>query len=71
MKTLRAGTRGSALALRQTALIAEELQRMDPELTVEPVIIRTSGDRIQDRPLADAGGKGLFVRELESAMERR
>lgn len=69
MKLLRAGTRGSDLALRQTRLVAEELRSVFPDVQVEPVIITTTGDRIQDRSLADAGGKGLFVQELEEAMK--
>lgn len=70
MRVLRAGTRGSALALRQTEIAAKALEAANPELKVEPVIIRTRGDQIQDRSLADAGGKGLFVQALEEAMLR-
>lgn len=68
MRVLRAGTRGSDLALYQTKQIATALEAADPQLKVEPIIITTSGDRITDRSLADAGGKGLFVRELESSL---
>ncbi|HEX4862025.1 MAG TPA: hydroxymethylbilane synthase, partial [Rhizomicrobium sp.] len=60
---LRLGTRGSKLALVQANMVAG--------LTSAPceiVVLKTSGDRIQDRPLADAGGKGLFVKELEDAL---
>lgn len=67
---VRVGTRGSPLALAQ----AEELRRrlveacgLDPRSVVIHVI-RTSGDRIQDRPLADLGGKGLFTKEIEQAL---
>lgn len=70
MRVMRVGTRGSELALRQSHKIAEQLQAAVPDLRVEPVVIRTSGDRIQDRSLAEAGGKGLFIRELEEAMLR-
>lgn len=70
MKTLRAGTRGSQLALCQTRLIQKQLEAADPDVRVEPVVIRTKGDKIQDRSLAEAGGKGLFIRELEEAMLR-
>jgi hydroxymethylbilane synthase len=67
---IRIGTRGSPLALVQ----AEEVRRrllaahgLESEVLVLEVI-RTSGDRIQDRPLADAGGKGLFTKEIEEAL---
>jgi len=67
---LRLGTRGSPLALAQARMVAEMLRRahgMAPEqIAIEA--IRTSGDRIQDRPLADAGGKGLFTKEIEEAL---
>lgn len=64
------GTRGSPLALAQAnetrRLLAEVLGR-DIE-TVALKLIRTSGDNIQDRPLADAGGKGLFTKEIDAAL---
>ncbi len=65
---LRLGTRGSALARSQSRLVAGALEKAHPGLTVELVIIRTSGDRIRNRPLYDEGGKGLFTRELEQAL---
>ncbi|MGH7214418.1 MAG: hydroxymethylbilane synthase [Tepidisphaeraceae bacterium] len=67
---LRLGTRGSLLALSQSRLIAVELQRLQAGLDVELVTIKTTGDRITDRPLYDAGGKGLFTKELELALLR-
>jgi hydroxymethylbilane synthase len=67
-ETLRLGTRGSALAVCQTEWVAAELCRLTPGLPVEVVRIRTSGDRIQGRPLAEIGGKGLFVKEIEEAL---
>lgn len=66
-QTLRIGTRGSKLARAQTASVQEALRR-SCGLGSELVVIRTSGDRIQDRPLADIGGKGLFAKELEEAL---
>jgi hydroxymethylbilane synthase len=67
---LRLGTRGSPLALAQARMVREGLAKthgFDPErIAIE--VIRTSGDRIQDRPLAEAGGKGLFTKELEEAL---
>src|SRR5205814_8866382 len=73
---LRLGTRGSKLALRQAGLVRDALAAAVPALgapdAIEIVAIRTTGDRIQDRPLAEAGGKGLFVKEIEEALlERR
>jgi hydroxymethylbilane synthase len=67
---LRLGTRGSPLALAQARMVRQALAAahgFDPEqIAIE--VIRTSGDRIQDRPLADVGGKGLFTKEIEEAL---
>lgn len=65
---LRIGTRASELALAQTGWVAERLRRAHPDLAIEIVHITTSGDRIRDAPLAQFGGKGLFVKEIESAL---
>ena len=69
---LRLGTRGSKLALIQAGLVRDALAAAVPELTasgaIEIVAIRTTGDAIQDRPLSEAGGKGLFVKEIEEAL---
>jgi hydroxymethylbilane synthase len=69
-KPLRIGTRGSPLALAQTELLATALKAKHPHLkdNIEIVTITTSGDRIQDRPLSEAGGKGLFTKEIEDAL---
>jgi len=67
-KTLKIGTRGSKLALWQANHIADLLRQQEPGLTVELEVIRTTGDRVQDRPLAEIGGKGLFVKEIEEAL---
>lgn len=64
--TLRLGTRGSRLALTQAEMVRESLAAAG--IACELVPIRTTGDRIQDRPLAAAGGKGLFTKELEEAL---
>jgi hydroxymethylbilane synthase len=69
---LRIGSRGSPLALAQAHETRERLARahgVDPA-GFEIVIIKTSGDLIQDRALAEAGGKGLFTKEIDSAMLR-
>jgi hydroxymethylbilane synthase len=65
---LRLGTRGSPLARAQSALVRAALEAAHPGLVVEPVYIRTTGDRLQRGPLAPAGGKGLFVKEIEEAL---
>src|SRR6185312_2905037 len=61
-------TRGSALALWQANHVKARLTAIAPELTVELLVIKTSGDQIQDIPLAKVGGKGLFVKEIEQAL---
>ena len=70
---LRLGTRGSPLALTQAHMVRQALAQahgLDPDrIAIE--VIRTSGDRIQDRPLAEAGGKGLFTKEIEEALLAR
>ncbi len=72
---LRLGTRGSKLALTQAGLVRDALAAAVPALgapdAIEIVAIRTTGDAIQDRPLAEAGGKGLFVKEIEEALLAR
>jgi len=65
---LRIGTRGSALALWQAEWVKTRLEALWPELQVELVPIRTSGDTIQEVSLSTLGGKGLFVKEIEEAL---
>jgi hydroxymethylbilane synthase len=67
-RRLIAGTRGSALALRQTALVVERLRALHPGIDVRTVELRTEGDRDRHSPLSVIGGKGIFVKELESAL---
>lgn len=67
-KNIRIGTRGSKLALWQANFIKKEIEKFFPDLEVELNIIKTTGDRITDRPLAMVGGKGLFVKEIENAL---
>jgi len=65
---LRIGTRGSRLALAQAEWAQRRLEAVHASLRTELVVIKTSGDRLHDVPLHQVGGKGLFVKELESAL---
>jgi hydroxymethylbilane synthase len=67
---LRIGTRGSPLALAQTYALRRALDAAHgwDETAIDIVIIKTSGDLIQDRPLTALGGKGLFTKEIEQAL---
>ena len=67
-RRVRIGTRGSQLALRQAEEIAAGLRRAWPRIEVELVPIRTSGDRLATAHLAEVGGKGLFVQEIDEAL---
>lgn len=69
-KRIRIGTRGSTLALQQTAWVRDKLAESYPDITLEVIRIRTTGDKIIDVPLAKVGGKGLFVKEIEEALVR-
>jgi len=62
------GSRGSKLALWQSNHIAEQIKQHYPEMEIEIQVIKTQGDKILDVPLAQVGGKGLFVKELEEAL---
>ena len=68
LTTIKIGTRGSALALVQANWIKDKLSKQFPDLTIELEIIQTKGDKILDVPLANVGGKGLFVKEIEEAV---
>ena len=71
-RPLRIGTRGSPMALHQAQLVHDRLRAVHPELAadeaLELVPIRTTGDRVQTRLLAEIGGKGLFTKEIEEAL---
>lgn len=71
-RPIRIGTRASPLARTQTEAVRRRLSAAHPELggdeAIAVVAIRTTGDKVQDRPLAEVGGKGLFTRELDEAM---
>jgi hydroxymethylbilane synthase len=66
--TLKIGARGSPLSLAQTGRVKLALTSFRPGLDVEIVPIKTTGDKILDAPLAQIGGKGLFVKEIEEAL---
>jgi hydroxymethylbilane synthase len=65
---IKIGTRGSALALAQSNWVAAQISGRHPDCRVELVIIKTTGDKIQNVPLAEIGGKGLFIKEIEEAL---
>lgn len=67
-RSLRIGTRGSLLALRQSENVKAALEALDPKLRIELHVIKTTGDKVLDVPLAKVGGKGLFVKEIEDAL---
>jgi len=70
MKSIRIGTRGSKLALTQAIWVEQQLRQQEPQLEIEQVVIKTSGDQQQGQTAAEAGArkKGLFVKELEEAL---
>ena len=65
---LRIGSRDSALAVIQAKMLMAHLEKTHPELQLELVTMKTTGDRILDRTLDQVGGKGLFVKELDHAL---
>lgn len=67
-RPIRIGTRGSQLALWQANWVKSRLESLYPDVTIELEVIKTSGDKIVDVPLAKVGGKGLFVKEIEQAL---
>ena len=71
MSKLTIGSRGSPLALWQANWVKDLLLGHHSDLAVDIKIIKTSGDRIQDVPLAKIGGKGLFVKEIEEGLLKR
>ncbi|HOY66700.1 MAG TPA: hydroxymethylbilane synthase [Candidatus Ozemobacteraceae bacterium] len=71
IERLRFGTRGSKLALWQTRHVVGLLGTRRPEIAVDEVLISTLGDRVTDVPLFRVGGQGLFVAEIERALQER
>jgi hydroxymethylbilane synthase len=71
LRRLRLGTRGSRLALWQSSWVARAIADLPHGPEVELTILKTRGDAVTDRPLAEVGGTGVFVKELEDALLRR
>src|SRR5438876_1137400 len=65
---LSIATRGSQLALWQANHVRDLLLRRDPDLEIDLLVLKTTGDVVQDRSLAEIGGKGLFTKEIEEAL---
>jgi hydroxymethylbilane synthase len=70
-RKIRIGSRPSKLALAQAAIVRERLTKEIPGVEIEIIEIRTSGDKMTSASLADVGGKGLFIKELEQALAAR
>lgn len=68
MNIIRIGTRGSKLALRQALMVQEAILQADNRIEAKIVVVHTKGDKIQDKPLAEIGDKGVFASELEQAL---
>ena len=68
MKTIRVGSRESRLAVIQSNMVMDAIRAYDPEMDVQLVTMKTTGDKILDRTLDKIGGKGLFVKELDAAL---
>lgn len=68
MRTIRVGSRESKLAVIQSELVMDAIRASHPDITLELVTMKTTGDKILDRTLDKIGGKGLFVKELDAAL---
>ena len=68
MRTIRVGSRESVLAVVQARLVMDAIRRAHPDIELELVTMKTTGDKILDRTLDKIGGKGLFVKELDAAL---
>lgn len=67
-QSLKIGTRGSKLALWQADHVSNLISKEYPNLQIEIVVIKTTGDAVLDSPLSEIGGKGVFVKEIEEAL---
>ncbi|HSF59725.1 MAG TPA: hydroxymethylbilane synthase [Candidatus Binatia bacterium] len=70
MKSIRIGTRGSELALAQTAWVKAKIEEQYPDARIETILIKTSGDRFSETSVRAIGGKGIFTKEIEDALLR-
>jgi hydroxymethylbilane synthase len=70
MKSIKIGTRGSTLALAQTAWVEKKLKEQYPDALIETILIKTSGDRFFEASVQAIGGKGIFTKEIEDALIR-
>lgn len=70
-RTIKVGSRGSALALTQTKWVVERIKEKHPGVPIEIIIIKTIGDKLPNAPLSEIGGKGVFVKEIEEALLRK
>ncbi len=68
MKKIRIGSRDSKLAIIQSELVMAAIREYDPDIKLELITMKTTGDRILDKTLDKVGGKGLFVKELDNAL---
>ncbi|MGH7873190.1 MAG: hydroxymethylbilane synthase [Candidatus Binatia bacterium] len=68
MRRIRLGSRGSTLAVAQSTWVRQQLMSQHLDVEVEFSVIKTSGDRLIDRPIANVGGKGVFTKEIEEAL---
>jgi hydroxymethylbilane synthase len=71
MKSIRIGTRGSKLALAQTAWVNAKVAEQYPNARIETIVIKTSGDRFSETNIRAIGGKGIFTKEIEEALLRQ
>ncbi|MBQ1545409.1 MAG: hydroxymethylbilane synthase, partial [Clostridia bacterium] len=71
MRTIIVGSRESPLAVVQSRLVAEQIERTGGTVKAELRTMKTTGDRILDRSLDEVGGKGLFVKELDLALREK
>ena len=68
MSIVRIGSRQSRLAVIQAEIVKQQIERAHPRVRVEIITMKTTGDKILDKSLAEIGGKGLFVKELDKAL---
>ena len=71
MRKLKVGTRKSPLAMKQTQIVINLLMTHCPQLEIEIVGLSTKGDRLQQAPLTQIGGKGVFVKEVEYQLQQK